>query len=429
MDLKERHCNTSGETEPKRIVFTPDRNKEISFPANSSSFFSKCVSAEIDFPTSGINTSAVTDMSRMFSEAAIANPDVSNWNTENVIRMRGMFAYTQKANPDVSNWKTGSVSDLSSMFKKAAVANPDVNNWDTKNVVNAESMFRDAVSADPDVSKWELPNIRSMREMFRGAVSASYLDIAKWPLKRFYRNYEGIRYAFNTKGKTTVRFSETAKDRIIAEFNSKGDFFIFDEETRFNVYEEIDGVAVLAEVDDESFCRNVIGTGADVFIWQCVAPSGFKPITYIISPDPFIAASANPIFLNVGDPLPPLTYRTNPGSERSNLQGELSTTYKPGDPPGEYPITQGTLGLIPEKASEYGFRFTPSVVVVKGIPGQQPEPNIETSSWVDGAKDCNTRKVTQTRTVTTTPYKWDSGKRQWVLDTAKASKRTENRQR
>ncbi|MDY5128371.1 hypothetical protein SC377_09490, partial [Actinotignum sp. SLA_B059] len=51
------------------------------------------------------------------------------------------------------------------------------------------------------------------------------------------------------------------------------------------------------------------------------------------------------------------------------------------------------------------------------------------TNWVDGAKDCNARKVTQSRTVTTTPYKWDSGKRQWVLDTAKASKRTENRQR
>ncbi|MGJ9650929.1 hypothetical protein ACRQGM_09465 [Actinotignum sp. GS-2025b] len=51
------------------------------------------------------------------------------------------------------------------------------------------------------------------------------------------------------------------------------------------------------------------------------------------------------------------------------------------------------------------------------------------SDWVDGSKDCNTRKVTQSRTVTTTPPKWDSGKRQWVLDTAKASKKTETRER
>ncbi|WP_126134753.1 hypothetical protein [Actinotignum sanguinis] len=59
----------------------------------------------------------------------------------------------------------------------------------------------------------------------------------------------------------------------------------------------------------------------------------------------------------------------------------------------------------------------------------QPPAQVTTTSWVDGAKDCNARKVTQSRTVTTTPYKWDSGKRQWVLDTAKAVKRTETRER
>ncbi|MDY5133883.1 hypothetical protein, partial [Actinotignum urinale] len=43
--------------------------------------------------------------------------------------------------------------------------------------------------------------------------------------------------------------------------------------------------------------------------------------------------------------------------------------------------------------------------------------------------DCDTRKVSQSRTVTTTPHKWDSGKRQWVPDNAAASKKTESRQR
>ncbi|MCW1053093.1 hypothetical protein OJ610_09730, partial [Streptococcus anginosus] len=59
----------------------------------------------------------------------------------------------------------------------------------------------------------------------------------------------------------------------------------------------------------------------------------------------------------------------------------------------------------------------------------QPPAQVTATNWVDGAKDCNTRKVSQSRTVTTTPYKWDSGKRKWVLDTAKASKKTETRQR
>ncbi|MDK8512995.1 hypothetical protein QP855_05970, partial [Actinotignum sanguinis] len=59
----------------------------------------------------------------------------------------------------------------------------------------------------------------------------------------------------------------------------------------------------------------------------------------------------------------------------------------------------------------------------------QPPAQVTYSDWVDGAKDCNSRKVSQSRIKTTTPYKWDSGKRQWVLDAGKASKTTENRQR
>ncbi|WP_216389264.1 hypothetical protein, partial [Arcanobacterium phocae] len=33
-------------------------------------------------------------------------------------------------------------------------------------------------------------------------------------------------------------------------------------------------------------------------------------------------------------------------------------------------------------------------------------------------QDCESKKVTETRQVTTTPYKWDSAKKVWVLDTA-----------
>ncbi|MHA6370744.1 LPXTG cell wall anchor domain-containing protein, partial [Actinotignum schaalii] len=63
----------------------------------------------------------------------------------------------------------------------------------------------------------------------------------------------------------------------------------------------------------------------------------------------------------------------------------------------------------------------------------RPVDKVTEGEWQDsteqGAKDCSTRKVKQTRTVTTTPHKWDSSQRKWVLDTAKASKRTETRER
>ncbi|MGJ9620544.1 Ig-like domain-containing protein [Actinotignum sp. GS-2025c] len=62
-------------------------------------------------------------------------------------------------------------------------------------------------------------------------------------------------------------------------------------------------------------------------------------------------------------------------------------------------------------------------------PGLKVEETEWTDSAEDGAKDCATRKVTQTRTVTTTPYKWDSVAKKWVLDPENATTKTESQVR
>ncbi|RTE51357.1 hypothetical protein DDD64_01815 [Actinotignum sanguinis] len=320
MDLKKQHCNTGGEAEPKRIVFTPETNKQISFPQNSTTLFAGCHSAEIDFPKFGIDTSGVTVMASMFAGLDIANPDVSNWDTGNVISMNGMFSRTKKANPDVSRWNTSKVQYLSRMFEAAEVANPDVSGWDTQQVVSTERMFRNAVSADPDTSKWDLRNIQSIAEMFEGAVSVSFIDITEWPLDRFVHKYRSWKKAFFTRGKTTVRFFEEPEHKPI--WNLQGDIlFIFDDESPYYIYEEINGEEVPAELYHCKFKNSawicgsqlVTGSHADALI---VHLAEYRPggANYIVRPEPFIAASADPIFINVGDPLPQLTYRTNPGA-------------------------------------------------------------------------------------------------------------------
>ncbi|MGN2367067.1 BspA family leucine-rich repeat surface protein [Actinotignum sp. UMB0459] len=438
MDLKKQYCDKGGEAEPKRIAFSPNSNKQISFPSDSSSLFEGCDAAEIDLPSHGIDTSSVTNMQRMFFRAYMANPDVSNWDTKNVTTMRWMFLHSKKANPDVSRWNTSQVRDLSRMFEGAELANPDVSRWDTEQVTSTGRMFYNAVSADPDTSQWKLPNIDNIAWMFYGAVSVSYVDTTEWNLKRLRGPFDDPTFkkfqaAFRTFGKTTIRFEyKPFWDLDEFYFDNHDDrygysFFEFSEDA-YSIYKEVEGKEVLAQV-----CRKngniASGWNAWDLLYYLCPPNPPDDAILVIRPKPFVAASANPIFINVGDPLPPLTYRTNPGSDRSKIQGELATTYKPGDPPGEYPITQGTLGLTAENASKYGFRFTPAAVVVKGLQGNPPPAQVTYSDWVDGAKDCNSRKVSQSRIKTTTPYKWDSGKRQWVLDAGKASKTTENRQR
>ncbi|MDK6926448.1 hypothetical protein ACRQFV_01945 [Actinotignum sp. GS-2025b] len=95
---------------------------------------------------------------------------------------------------------------------------------------------------------------------------------------------------------------------------------------------------------------------------------------------------------------------------------------------GEYPISYGTLRLKRQAIVDYSLKFVPATLTVKDKPAQ-PNPQVTATNWVDGSKDCNTRKVSQSRTVTTTPYRWDSGSRKWVPDNAAATKKTESRQR
>jgi hypothetical protein len=58
-----------------------------------------------------------------------------------------------------------------------------------------------------------------------------------------------------------------------------------------------------------------------------------------------------------------------------------------------------------------------------------PDPDVVRTGWVDDQDDCATGEVVQFRTVVTTPYRWDSETRTWVLDTENATREFESRRR
>ncbi|MDY5506424.1 MAG: Cys-Gln thioester bond-forming surface protein [Schaalia hyovaginalis] len=59
----------------------------------------------------------------------------------------------------------------------------------------------------------------------------------------------------------------------------------------------------------------------------------------------------------------------------------------------------------------------------------QPEAKVEESEAKDPRRDCAKKEVTETFTVTTTPYMWDAASKTWVLDAAKAVVKDETRTR
>ncbi len=145
----------------------------------------------------GGNTSNVTNMSFMFSNALLVKPDTRGWDTSNVTDMRNMFQGAASANPDASGWDTSNVTDMRNMFQGAASANPDASGWDTSNVTNMYSMFQGAASANPDTSGWDFRNVNFVQGNNRGLTDIFKLSILS------VDNYSKFLIAIDKKTPTT----------------------------------------------------------------------------------------------------------------------------------------------------------------------------------------------------------------------------------
>ena len=161
-----------------KIVFD---TSGISLPKDSSHLFSN-FGGEVE-GCQNLKTDNVTNMSGMFYEAKLANPNVSNWNTANVTDMKNMFFGAAAATPDVSGWDVSNVTTMYYMFCKATAADPNVTDWKVSNVTDMHGMFDGATTSNPDVSKWDVSNVTDMHGMFRGARLASP-NVADWKVAK-----------------------------------------------------------------------------------------------------------------------------------------------------------------------------------------------------------------------------------------------------
>ena len=161
-----------------KIVFD---TSGISLPKDSSHLFSN-FGGEVE-GCQNLKTDNVTNMSGMFYEAKLANPNVSNWNTANVTDMKNMFFGAAAATPDVSGWDVSNVTTMYYMFCKATAADPNVTDWKVSNVTDMHGMFDSATTSNPDVSKWDVSNVTDMHGMFRGARLASP-NVADWKVTK-----------------------------------------------------------------------------------------------------------------------------------------------------------------------------------------------------------------------------------------------------
>ena len=76
----------------------------------------------------------------------------------------------------ISQWNTSAVTDMSGLFTKGYFKrkgmeyfNDDISQWNVSNVTNMQYMFHDASAFNQPLEQWNVGNVTNMKDMFRGS--------------------------------------------------------------------------------------------------------------------------------------------------------------------------------------------------------------------------------------------------------------------
>ena len=145
------------------------------------------------------NTSAVTDMSEMFSAAGIDftvlfpaafnemifNQPLTNWSTGNVTSIFRMFAGASSFNQNISHFETHKITNMTGLFYWAKAFNQNLptvgNRWNTSIVTNMEQIFMRAHAFNGNINNWNISNVTSFKRAFAYALTFNQ-NISGWTL-------------------------------------------------------------------------------------------------------------------------------------------------------------------------------------------------------------------------------------------------------
>ncbi|MBY8962051.1 BspA family leucine-rich repeat surface protein [Flavobacterium sp. D11R37] len=144
---------------------TPD----LSLVTNMSRMFMNA--AALNASINDWDVSNVTDMQYMFYGATAFNKPLNNWDVSNVTNMRYMFYNADSFNQPIGNWDVSNVSDMSGMFCSAESFNQPIGEWNVSGVTNMINIFYDASAFNQYIGDWDVSGVTNMFRMFSAAVS------------------------------------------------------------------------------------------------------------------------------------------------------------------------------------------------------------------------------------------------------------------
>lgn len=143
-----------------------------------------------------INTSEITDMSKLFYEVSEqVNPknlkkiDISEWNVSKVTNMFNMFWFCGelKSVGDLSSWDVHEVTNMCGMFQgcDSLESIGDLSSWDISSVKYLHYMFYHCqkLKSIGDISDWDISSVTNMSCMFYMCLRLKSLgDLNKWKI-------------------------------------------------------------------------------------------------------------------------------------------------------------------------------------------------------------------------------------------------------
>ena len=153
-------------------------NDEIYLSSGNRLFYGEDVIENIEY----LNTSEVTDMSRMFYECGASDLDLSNFDTSQVTNMSGMFGISNFKQLDLSSFDTSKVTNMNEMFSGCSnLINLDLSHFNTSQVAEMESMFKNCTNlVSLDLSNFNTLSVFNMSSMFYNCKSLTYLDLSSF---------------------------------------------------------------------------------------------------------------------------------------------------------------------------------------------------------------------------------------------------------
>ena len=167
------------DTTTTRVVF--DASFRDFRPTTTAKWFYCCEALKQIEGLEYLNTSEVTDMSRMFYGcSALTSLDLKHFNTQNVTNMKGMFRRCKALTSlDLQHFNTQNVTDMCIMFDGCkALTTLDLQNFNTQNVTDMYGMFwKCAALTSLDLKHFNTQNVIEMSLMFDGCAALTSLNL------------------------------------------------------------------------------------------------------------------------------------------------------------------------------------------------------------------------------------------------------------